>query len=155
MVRIQVIRALLSKGNLGVKFCWSVTLHGKSLVCQALNLSGGQDLDDRFIRGFPEDQVDEHHGLEDSAQAAEAPVALVVRTSVRSYCARITELLATALSTRACSIDHGSGELRSLDRGRLSLRGWCRLFTTCWCAGGPPAQQWPSIKGNIPACVGV
>ena len=130
MVRIQVIRALLSKGNLGVKFCWSVTLHGKSLVCQALNLSGGQDLDDRFIRGFPEDQVDEHHGLEDSAQAAEAPVALVVRTSVRSYCARITELLATALSTRACSIDHGSGELRSLDRGRLSLRGWCRLFTT-------------------------
>jgi hypothetical protein len=89
---------LLSKGNLGVKFCWSVTLHGKSLVCQALNLSGGQDLDDRFIRGFPEDQVDEHHGLEDSAQAAEAPVALVVRTSVRSYCARITELLATTLS---------------------------------------------------------
>jgi hypothetical protein len=59
--------------------------------------SGGQDLDDRFIRGFPraEDQVDEHHGLEDSAQAAETSVALVVLTSVGSYCARITELLAT------------------------------------------------------------
>src|SRR5437667_10388987 len=121
LVRIQVITALLSKGNLGVKFCWSVTLHGKSLVCQALNLSGGQDLDDRFIRGFPEDQVDEHHGLEDSAQAAEAPVALVVLTSVGSSCARVTELLETELSTRACSFDHGSGEISTLYNTRQSL----------------------------------
>ena len=56
-------------------------------MCQALNLSGGQDLDDRFIRGFPEDQVDEHHGLEDSAQAAK-PLLLLLSVLLFAATAR-------------------------------------------------------------------
>src|SRR5207245_11335771 len=48
-------KALLSKGTLGVKFCWSVSLHAKSLVWQAFNRPGGRDCAALFIRRCPED----------------------------------------------------------------------------------------------------
>jgi hypothetical protein len=66
-------------------------------VCQVLNPQAARTwTTDSFADPRAEDQVDEHHGLEDSSQAAEAPIAAVVCTSIGSHCARINKLLATA-----------------------------------------------------------
>ena len=96
--------------------------------------SGGQDLDDRFIRGFPraEDQVDEHYGVADHAQAAQALAAGVAVLPAGSGRARLGWYgLSSFLSDiKALGLPSGVRKKLSTGRARKTAEARDRVFLT-------------------------